>query len=510
MASINNSKALQKFAELMIEKIEQVSGDWKKPWIVNPAGQPQNALTGRAYNGLNDLMLFFFAEKYNYKVPAFLTFNQANDTGARVLKGEKGFPIAYWGRYYVEKDNPNNKITAEQYKKLDLVEKELYKPIPFLQEYTVFNVEQTSIPQDKPELWQKILDKFKTPKLNDENGMFMSADMDYMIKNETWLCPINVKESNRAFYRPSEHSITVPLKAQFENGESYYSTLLHEMAHSTGHQSLLNRDMSGNFGNAEYAKEELVAEMTAALSASSLGISTTIREENAQYLKSWLGSLKEKPTFILSILSDVHKASSLINEVVLQEEINKAEKKEILIDSKVELPTGENITPEETKNLLGLEIGKNYLHGRGQDAREVQLVSVTTGGYFNFKETKSGVKFTLQSYKDKPFRTIFPITPDVDLNIKNEDKLNSKNLFKVTEIPKNELKAIGIKYSDLSAYNTVKLLSGKETKELSAKNPTNGEKINVTLSLQRDKMTGKVTLKINEVQQQSMKFGMKI
>ncbi|MDR1592767.1 MAG: ssDNA-binding domain-containing protein [Prevotellaceae bacterium] len=418
-----NSKALEVFAELMIGKIQTVSKDWKKPWIAHAQGQPMNAITGRPYNGLNDLMLFFHTEKHGYKVPAYLTFKQATELGSYAKKGEKGFPIAYWGKYYYEKDDPEHHIKPEEYNKLSKEDKALYKERFVLQEYIVFNVQQTTIPEEKPDVWEKIQAKFDIPKLNDENGMFKSAGIDNMLKNKSWLCPVHVQESNRAFYRPMTDDITVPLKTQFKDGESFYSTLLHEMGHSTGTESRLNREHGLFFGDEKYAKEELVAELTAALSSANLGISTSIREENAQYLKSWLDALQQEPKFILTVLSDVHKASDMINKVVEQ------------------------------------EVAK---------VMEAGEVSMTKG-----KELTGDNKSIVKTADSKPF------TKD--------------------DIPKNELKLLGLKLSGLSATDMKNLLSGKETKTLFLKNQK-GDRIYAALSLHRN-TDNSVNILIKQVEQ---------
>jgi len=514
------SKALEKFAELMIEKINQVSDDWKKPWIVKPGGQPQNAITGRPYHGLNDLMLFFNTEKYGYKVPAYLTFQQTNEVGSRIKKDEKAFPIAYWGKYYYEVDNPTNHIKPDEYRKLSESEKKNWKEKFFLQEYKVFNVEQTTIPQDKPELWEKIQQKFEMLKLKDENGMFKSAAMDEMLANHAWLCPINVKESNRAFYRPQPDDITVPLKAQFKDGESFYATMLHEMAHSTGHEDRLKRDMSGFFGNEKYAKEELVAELTAALSASSLGISTSIREENAQYLKSWLETLKEEPKFILTVLSDVHKASTMINGVVLKNEIAQKEDVGFIAAqtdgaAKINVPEAKDITPEDTKKILELQPGQHYLYGKGQNATEVEFISVTPGGVYTFKEVDSGFKINLASADAISMMPVPAIASHGIMYPKEEKPQNdinngSKALFAKDELPKDQLKAIGVKMSDISTSDLKKLLAGKETKDLPMKHPETGEKAAGKLSLMRDQKTGAVSVSVKFSNQQGAKKGIKV
>jgi antirestriction protein ArdC len=507
------NKALDTFADLMIEKMQAVSKDWEKPWIAHVQGRPMNAITGRPYNGLNDLMLFFHTEKHGYKVPAYLTFKQATELGSYAKKGEKGFPVAYWGRYYYEKDNPEHHIKPEEYNKLSKEEKELYKQRFILQEYIVFNVQQTTIPEEKPDVWEKIQAKFDTPKLNDENGMFKSIGVDNMLKNKSWLCPIHVQESNRAFYRPMTDEITIPLKAQFKDGESFYSTLFHEMGHSTGAESRLNREHGNFFGDEKYAKEELVAELTAALSSANLGIATSIREENAQYLNSWLETLQQEPKFILSVLSDVHKASEMINTVVEQEvakvketeDVNVTKGKEqaqqpdinIVTDYTLEFSDKENV-----KNVLNLEVGKSYMYG----GKEVQLTNFTRAGSFTFKYPESGKTFTLLA-KDG----------DVYINLSRDQitKLNADNnvkktMFTENEIPKDDLKKIGVQLKNLSATDLKNLLNGKNTKELNIKHPVTGNKISGQISLLRDEDTGKVSVITKVAEQQQKKAGLKM
>jgi hypothetical protein len=164
------------------------------------------------------------------------------------------------------------------------------------------------------------------------------------------------------------------LKGQFKDGESFYSTLLHEMAHSTGTESRLNRDLMNTFQSAGYAKEELVAELTAAVTCQSLGIVSSLRAENAQYLKSWLRSLNEEPKFILSVLTNVSKAMNMIHGVVQHQTISEAltaekntndlagQSKPFLLE---EFPAKdfksigihpEKISPEDMKKLLNGEL----------------------------------------------------------------------------------------------------------------------------------------------------------
>lgn len=314
MSDLTNDKSLQKFADLMIKKIEEVSDDWKKPWFTTVGhGLPQN-VEGRIYNGMNSFMLYLHCDEVKYKTPVFMTFAQAKEKGVNVLKGEKSFPVVYWN--FSVKDSHGNKITIDEYKSLSKEDQKEYTVSPYLKSYLVFNVDQTNYAEVHPEKWETIQQKFNVPQLKDDKGMLTCPEIDMMLKHNTWLCPIASKSIDRAFYRSSEDKIYVPLKSQFYTGEGFYSTLLHEMAHSTGIESRLGRELKNMFGSPKYAKEELVAEFTSAVTCRSLGIVTGIREENAKYLKNWLSAISEEPKFIYSVLADVGKASTMIlNEV---------------------------------------------------------------------------------------------------------------------------------------------------------------------------------------------------
>lgn len=309
-------KALKQFADLMIQKIKEVEYDWKKPWFSpeSGGGLPQN-IEGRVYNGINLFMLYLLSEEKGYSTPLYMTFMQAKEAGASIMRGEKSFPVVYWN--FSVRDKNGNKISIDDYRDLSDDEKKEYKVTPYMKTYNVFNVSQTNYPEVQPEKWEKLKEQFNSPSLKDEKGMFTMPLLDALIRERQWVCPIYPRESDSAYYRRGEGChIIVPLKGQFDTGESFYSTLLHEMAHSTGEEGLLGREKGEVFGDKKYAKEELVAELTSATCGKSLGLSTCIREENAMYLKSWLSALSGDPKFIYTILSDVAKASAMIQEKV--------------------------------------------------------------------------------------------------------------------------------------------------------------------------------------------------
>lgn len=313
-------KNITVFAEMMIRKMESMTLDLKQPWLNSTcAALPEN-LNGRAYSGWNSLMLLMLQEEKKYTTPVYMTFKQAADEGVSVKKGETSFPVHFWN-FSVKDKESGEKISIDDYRKLSDSEKERYKVIPYMKYFNVFNVEQTTLPEVKPERWEKIKDKFSIGKLIDNGGKAVCPELDYMLENKTWVCPINVMKSNDAFYSVSKDTITVPLKEQYKDGEEFYSTLLHEMAHSTGAENRLDRKIHNTFGDKDYAREELVAELTAALSLNVMGLTSTIQDSNVAYLQSWIDTLKEQPQFIMTILGDVSKAANMIQETVCNEEV---------------------------------------------------------------------------------------------------------------------------------------------------------------------------------------------
>lgn len=153
------AKALKMYAELMVQKIKEVdASDWKKPWFgTDWFGQAQN-INGRRYNNFNQILLSFISEEKGYKVPVFLTFNQAKEMGTSVLKGEKGFPVNLYTPIITDKEG--NKISMEIYSSLTDAEKESYTVKHYTTFYHVFNIEQTNFKELQPEAWEHMLDRF--------------------------------------------------------------------------------------------------------------------------------------------------------------------------------------------------------------------------------------------------------------------------------------------------------------------------------------------------------------
>ena len=316
-------KAVERFSEMMVSRLEEMKGQqWEKGWIDGGGktqGLPQN-LSGRRYSGHNDFFLQLHTAMNSYAMPVYATFKQIHEAGATINKGEKAMPVIYWN--ITHRDENGQKITDEQYDAMTKAEQEKCKSIPIMMGYYCYNLDQTNFKEVKPEQYARLQEQFKAPEIKDTKGMFISPEFDAMIEKQAWVCKINTIEGAGAFYSKSKDEITVPLKAQFnihedpkevyKDGMEYYSSLVHEMAHSTGIDTRLSRDMEGRFGDKKYAKEELVAELSAAMVGNSMGFDKRILDNNAKYVDSWIDTLKQEPKFIISVMADVSKASGMI------------------------------------------------------------------------------------------------------------------------------------------------------------------------------------------------------
>lgn len=321
-------KALDLFAEMMISKIQSLTGKdgWRKPWFTENTLQWPKNMNGREYNGQNALMLMLLCEKEGYRIPRFCTFdciqrmngkdNKNDDEKPRVsvLKGEHSFPVMLTTFTVVDKET-KERIKWDDYKHLSRKEQERYNVYPKMQVFRVFNVSQTNLKESRPELWQKLEQEYSKP-ITEKGEQFDFEPVDRMIAENRWICPIKPTYGDHAYFSISKNEIVVPEKRQFKNGESFYGNLFHEMGHSTGVEGQLDRLKPAAFGSAEYAREELVAELTAALTAQRYGMTKNLKDDSAAYLKSWLDSLKESPQFIKTTLLDVKKATSMLTQQI--------------------------------------------------------------------------------------------------------------------------------------------------------------------------------------------------
>ena len=333
----SSDKAVEAFAAMIISRLEEVkASEWKKGWIGGNGyqGMPQN-MNGRTYSGTNSLFLFMHTAMNNYAAPIYLTFLQKEKEGLRLNKGAKAMPVVYWD--WNIKDAEGKKVSLTDYRSMSKEEREHCEARPFLRSFRVYNIDQTNMKEVNKEKYDKLIAQFQPPKVADTQGMYKNAALDRMFEHQEWLCKIHCdKPSAGAFFNPTHDFIVIPQKEQFKIGKTesdiykdgmeYYSTALHEMTHSTGTAERLNRNMEGRYGDPKYAKEELVAELSAAMVGNTMGFDKRITDNSAAYIDGWLHTLREEPRFIMSVMADVNKASNLILEKIDEQKLALGEK----------------------------------------------------------------------------------------------------------------------------------------------------------------------------------------
>lgn len=405
--------ALQKFSDMLIARMEQMKeSKWKKGWTdgrTTQFGLPQN-LVGRPYTGSNAFLCQIHTTMEHYRMPVYLTIKQIRDAGGMIKKGEHSIPIFKWDLRIKDKDG--KKLSESDYRNMTKEEQAECTVRPYLKVYNEWNIDQTNLEEVNKEKYDAILKRFKSEPIKDEVGMYKNEAFDNLLKEQSWVCPIEYEKFNEsAFYSPKRDQIVVPSKKQFnisntpedvfKDGMEFYGTTIHEMAHSTGHESRLGRDgivKIDQFGSDQYAKEELVAELTSALIGNAMGFDSRIRENNIAYLQNWIGSLKKDPKFLKSVMSDVNKSSKMVLEHIDEqrrklgekalldgsldgvEEKNKNEqqlqdlkeedaKKEVIakvwpsVNNKITMPSGDILTVDYNKEKDTLEVAYKTSEG---------------------------------------------------------------------------------------------------------------------------------------------------
>lgn len=275
----------QLITDRIIAELEKGATPWVKPWRSlkqSPgAGMPYNPASKTVYRGINHTWL----SMQPYAMPWYLTFKQAQQLGGTVKAGEKGTPVVFWKIGKRESINDNGEATSSAY--------------AVVKNYWVFNVEQCdgieipALPElPKPEFDQSPAVMAVVDKLALAGGLNHAGDS--------------------AYYRPSADGIVMPPLAAFTSAAHYHATLLHESVHATGHKSRLDRLTPARFGSENYAYEELVAELGAAMLCCKLGIDGDLR--HADYIGSWLKALRNDKKFILSASAKAQAAMDWLTD----------------------------------------------------------------------------------------------------------------------------------------------------------------------------------------------------
>lgn len=275
--------------EKIIKQLESGVAPWRKPWTCQT---PANLLTQKEYRGLN----VFTLASQGFPSRFWLTFNQATKLGGRIRKGEKSSPVIFWN---VGEDRET--ITPNG-------TKETSRPF-LLRYYSVFNLSQT----EGIDIPGSLLQETRT-----NNPIATCEQILANMQN-----PPAFEQSDKAWYSPSSDVVGMPARGLFHSSEEYYSTLFHELAHSTGHPKRLHRDNFDDpvsFGSESYSKEELIAEMTAAMLCGIAGVEQKTLENSVAYLKTWIARLKSDSRLLVSAASQAQKAADFIQSKALYQE----------------------------------------------------------------------------------------------------------------------------------------------------------------------------------------------
>ena len=287
--AIGKDTIYREITDKIIKDFEGGIVPWVKPWKsasgLSLLSLPQNALTRRSYSGINILLLWSALGEKGFASNYWVTFKQCIAMGGSVSKGEHGTHV-----YFADKFVPSmEKARAEQ-------EGDEAASIAFLKRYVVFNADQCeglpkgliTSPAIKPE----------RELISEAEALIAATGADFRIGGD------------QAFYVPSEDFIRIPHQTSYTDQINYYRTAFHEVGHWTGHKSRLDRSLTTKFGTADYAREELVAELATAFVCASLGIIPTVR--HADYIGNWLQVLREDARAIVKAASLASKASDFI------------------------------------------------------------------------------------------------------------------------------------------------------------------------------------------------------
>lgn len=288
----------QMVTDRVLEQIEQGIIPWHKPWSAATLSEDALAISytsRKPYSFLNQMLLGRNGE--------WLTFNQVKERGGNIKKGAHAGIVVFYKKYQVKKTKRVKDAEGNE------VDKEVSSTIPVLKYYHVFHIDDCEGIESKIKVEEKPKESKVQPIKRAEKIV-----KDYL-KAQPLLKLHNDRPSNRAYYTPMWDEITVPMLSQYQEKEEYYSTLFHEMVHSTGHSTRLNREegMGNKFASHAYSREELVAELGSAMLCTNIKIDTEVAFKNSvAYIKGWASKLKEDTKAIVWAVSRAEKAARYI------------------------------------------------------------------------------------------------------------------------------------------------------------------------------------------------------
>ena len=297
----------KQLVDQVLANLEKGNLFWTQGWVA--AGAPESAVTGKKYRGINNLYLSLVAMAENYGDNRWATFRQMEEKGWTFKKDEEGHTLGKGKSVSVEYYEMRDKETKRRFDRsvldgmtFDEQREYMDKNVYWLRKfYRVFNC---SLMDGVPAKEMPTID------VNDRIEK-AEAILDYWNANESKI----VYGGSQAFYRPSTDEVHLPEREKFKSTQSFYDTAFHEIGHSTGHQSRLNRDLSGGFGSQSYAMEELRAEVASIFMAQDLGIepSEDRLQNNAAYIQSWKDEIKENPNALFTAIADADKIARYVS-----------------------------------------------------------------------------------------------------------------------------------------------------------------------------------------------------
>ena len=297
----------KQLVDQVLANLEKGNLFWTQGWVA--AGAPESAVTGKKYRGINNLYLSLVAMAENYGDNRWATFRQMEEKGWTFKKDEEGHTLGKGKSVSVEYYEMRDKETKRRFDRsvldgmtFDEQREYMDKNVYWLRKfYRVFNC---SLMDGVPAKEMPMID------VNDRIEK-AEAILDYWNANESKI----VYGGSQAFYRPSTDAVHLPEREKFKSTQSFYDTAFHEIGHSTGHESRLNRDLSGGFGSQSYAMEELRAEIASIFMAQDLGIepSEDRLQNNAAYIQSWKDEIKENPNALFTAIADADKIARYVS-----------------------------------------------------------------------------------------------------------------------------------------------------------------------------------------------------
>jgi len=279
----------QQITDQILAAMEQARTSGRRLWDSQPS-LPLNLATGKPYQGINVLILWSAGLSHGYTSPYWLTYKQAADMGGQVKKGEHGTACVFYKPW---ESTDTNAATGET---------ETTKGV-IIKTFTAFNLDQ--------------IDGIEAPAKEERPDFTAIEDAERIMQASP--APIKIG-GTQACYIPGRDEIHLPNRKAFISAEAFYSTAMHEMTHSTGHKSRLDRDFSGRFGTEAYAFEELIAEIGSALLNADLGILGATLPDHADYLSNWIKILRNDKKAITTAAAAASKAHGFIKGLLAGQE----------------------------------------------------------------------------------------------------------------------------------------------------------------------------------------------